>query len=99
MIITFKSSYNMVNSSWPSEAMWLHSNNIGTGNGLVPDGIKLLPEPILTYLQWGINVGIQLSALALDITQCKIFENYIFGNIVTSPSASVSYKILTKDTS
>ena len=27
--------------------------NIGSGNGLVPDGTKPLPEPMLTYHQWG----------------------------------------------
>ena len=26
--------------------------NIGLGNGLLPDGTKPLPEPMLTY-QWG----------------------------------------------
>ena len=25
--------------------------NIGSGNGLLPDGTKPLPEPVLTYLQ------------------------------------------------
>ena len=29
------------------------SVNIGPGNGLVPDGTKPLPEPMLTYHQWG----------------------------------------------
>ena len=28
--------------------------NIGTGNGLLPDGTKPLPEPMLTYDQWGV---------------------------------------------
>ena len=27
--------------------------NIGSGNGLLPDGIKPLPEPVLTYHQYG----------------------------------------------
>ena len=27
--------------------------NIGSGNGLLPDGTKPLPEPMLTYHQWG----------------------------------------------
>ena len=26
--------------------------NTGSGNGLLPDGTKPLPEPILTYYQW-----------------------------------------------
>ena len=28
--------------------------NIGSGNGLLPDGTKPLPESMLTYNQWGI---------------------------------------------
>ena len=28
--------------------------NIGSGNGLLPDGTKPLPEPMLTNDQWGI---------------------------------------------
>ena len=27
--------------------------NIGSGNGVLPDGTKLLPEPMLTYHQKG----------------------------------------------
>ena len=27
--------------------------NIGSGNGLVPNGTKPIPEPVLTYHQWG----------------------------------------------
>ena len=30
--------------------------NIGSGNGLVPDGTKPLPEPMLTNHQWGIHM-------------------------------------------
>ena len=26
--------------------------NTGSGNGLLPDGTKPLPEPMLTYCQW-----------------------------------------------
>ena len=38
------------------EALWRHMVtrnrvNIGTGNGLLPDGAKSLPEPMLTYIQ------------------------------------------------
>ena len=29
--------------------------NIGSGNGLLPDGTKPLPEPMLTYHQWGLK--------------------------------------------
>ena len=39
-------------SLWPSDAIWLHIwVNIGSGNGLLPDGIKPLPEPMLTIIQ------------------------------------------------
>ena len=29
--------------------------NIGSGNGLLPDGTKPLPEQMLTYHQWGLS--------------------------------------------
>ena len=33
-------------------AKWLRIGfNIGSGNGLLPDGTKPLPEPVLTYYQ------------------------------------------------
>ena len=41
-----------INSLWPSDAInlvleiWV---NIGSGNGLLPDDTKPLPEPMLTY--------------------------------------------------
>ena len=42
-----------VNSLWPSDAIWRQIwINIGSGNGLVPDGTKPLPEPMLTDHQW-----------------------------------------------
>ena len=41
---------NMVNSLGPSDAIWVWVN-IGSGNGLLPDGTKPLPEPMLTYHQ------------------------------------------------
>ena len=31
--------------------MWIRVN-IGSGDGLLPDGTKPLPEPMLTYYQW-----------------------------------------------
>ena len=42
-------SMTRVNSLWPSDAIWV---NIGSGNGLLPDGTKPLPEPMLTDHQW-----------------------------------------------
>ena len=41
----------VVNSLRPSDAIWRHRVNIGSGNGLLPDGTKPLPEPMLTYHQ------------------------------------------------
>ena len=45
-----------VNSLLPSDNKWCNMAteiwvNIGSGNGLAPDGTKPLPEPMLTYLQ------------------------------------------------
>ena len=38
-----------LNSVWPSGAIWWQIQvNIGTGNGLLPDGNKLVPQPMLT---------------------------------------------------
>ena len=39
-----------VNTLWPSHAIWLQIGvNIGSGNGLLPDGTKPLPEPMLVH--------------------------------------------------
>ena len=42
----------VINSLWPNVDMvtyiWV---NIGSGNGLLPDGTKPLPEPMLTHHQ------------------------------------------------
>ena len=51
--------YMLVSSLWPSDAIWWQEKdthkyvNIGSGNGLLPDGTKPLPEPMLTYHQLG----------------------------------------------
>ena len=46
-------SWTFFNSLWPSDAIlrqiWV---NIGSGNGVLPDGTKPLPEPMLTDHQW-----------------------------------------------
>ena len=39
---------SVVNSLWPSDTILV---NTGSGNGLLPDGTKPLPEPMLTYHQ------------------------------------------------
>ena len=43
------------NSLWLSDTThaWWVFVNIGSGNGLLPDGIKPSPEPMLTYHQYG----------------------------------------------
>ena len=42
--------YPFINSLWPSDTIWRHIwVNIGSGNGLLPDGTKPLPEPMLTF--------------------------------------------------
>ena len=54
-----------LNSLCPSKAIWQQIwVNIGSGNGLLPDGKKPLPEPMLTYLQiipWHSSDGIIIS--------------------------------------
>ena len=46
--------YFIFNSMWPSDTIWRHrSVNTGSGNGLLPDGTKPLPQPMLTYHQRG----------------------------------------------
>ena len=41
---------DLINSLRPSDAMWCQELlvKIGSGNGLLPDGTKALPEPMLT---------------------------------------------------
>ena len=42
-----------LNSLWPSDAIWWQIwVKLGSGNGLLPDGTKPLPEPMLTDHQW-----------------------------------------------
>ena len=45
--------YDNFNPFWPSDAIWLTYIwvNIDSGNGLLPDGTKPLPEPMLTIHQ------------------------------------------------
>ena len=45
---------HFVNSLGPSDAIWWHrSGQLGSGNGLLPDGTKPLPAPMLTYHKYG----------------------------------------------
>ena len=45
--------------------------NIGLGNGLLPDGTKPLPEPILTNYQ-SCLMGIHLKAISLEMLEISI---------------------------
>ena len=47
--------------------------NIGSGNGLLPDGTKPLPEPIMTYHEGG-PVAITLRTILLEIHQPSIIK-------------------------
>ena len=50
--VVLKKRHLCINPLWPSDATWI-CVNIGSSNGLVPDGTKPLPEPMLTYHQQG----------------------------------------------
>ena len=41
-------------------------DNIGSGNGLLPDGTKPLPEPMLTYHQKG-SMAFSFVGIALNM--------------------------------
>ena len=44
--------YTVFNSLGPSDATWWQNLvNLGSGNGLLPDDTKPLPEPMSTYHQ------------------------------------------------
>ena len=44
----------LINSLWPSDTIWWQIwDNIGSGNGLLPDDTKPIPEPMLAYHQRG----------------------------------------------
>ena len=51
IILHIRSSYQLIQVWWHHMATrsWV---NIGSGNGLFPDGTKPLPEPMLTDHQW-----------------------------------------------
>ena len=63
--------------------------NIGSGNGLLPDGTKPLPEPMLTYHQYG-PVSFFLSEDLIKrssegTNQWSKLENWIFKVASKSP--------------
>ena len=65
------------NSLGPSDAIWQQKtgSNIGSGNGLVPDGTKPLPEPMLTYHQWHSSMGYFTAGISA-INHCNWLEKY-----------------------
>ena len=53
--------------------------NIGSGNGLLPDGTKPLPEPMLTDHQWSpvtSILGPSVNKICLKITCLKFHSNF-----------------------
>ena len=47
--------------------------NIGSGYGLLPDGTKPLPEPMLTDHQWSPS-DIHIRAISLEVPQPSVTE-------------------------
>ena len=71
-----------INSFWPNNAkLWQTWVNISSGNGLLPDGTKPLPEPMLNHHQkggvtfiWGQFhkiLQVSITKIGLKITQLK----------------------------
>ena len=58
--------------------------NIGSGNGLVPNGAKPIPEPVLTYHQWGPATFIwgQFHKKYLIYQELKLAWNLLFQNFI-----------------
>ena len=56
--------------------------NIGSGNGLLPDSTKPVPEPILTYHEWGFMVFTleQFRSEVQGTVLYNKFEKYTFKN-------------------
>ena len=48
--------------------------NIGSGNGLLPDGTKPLPEPMLTDDQWGLKCGIHLRPILQEVLKISTLK-------------------------
>ena len=74
---------NTINSLWPSDAIYGNTEtwivigsvwiNIGSGNGVLPESSKPLPEPILTYYQWDRMVVTRCQFHVLNISIDMIF--------------------------
>ena len=67
-------------------AIWI-CVNMGSGDGLVPDGTKPLPKPMLTSHQWSsvANTWKQFHGKCPSYIFCNKFENYTFKITATSP--------------
>ena len=69
----------LMNPLWPSDTIWQQIwVNIGSGNGLSPDGTKLLLKPVATYHQRSLlafSCG-QFQGNTHDILPWNAFENY-----------------------
>ena len=60
-------------------AVWRHRS--GSGNGLLPGGTKLLPEPMLTYHQWGLS-SIHLWEISQEVFNVSILA---MSSTITNP--------------
>ena len=49
--------------------LWI---NIDSGNGLLPDGTKPLPEPMSTYHQWGSVARTRLRPISQEMLKISI---------------------------
>ena len=82
----------IINSLWPSEATWWQStgSTLAQVMALLPDGTKLLTEPMLTYHQWSpvtITWG-QFYKRYLSHQSIILVENYLTKTSFKSPRAS-----------
>ena len=61
--------------------------NSGSGNGLVPDGTKPLPDPLCEFQLIPRNTSHSISTIIIPaisyILVTNIFENFIFNHSVT----------------
>ena len=59
---------------WCHMATWIWVN-IGLGNGLLPDGTKSLPEPLLTWYRWG-SVAFNWEQFSINCSKSSIGKIY-----------------------
>ena len=75
-------------------------DNIGSGNGFMPDGNKPLPEPMLTYHHWHISTFIRgrfhnryLSHLSTKLVWQLLLPNVIQGQWVNRGNNTVTFVV------